>query len=703
MKQIVLTFFLILFMSMVGMSSFAQFSGTGSGTENDPYIIQNPIQLNQMRHFLNTKVFFKLMNDIDLTEFLEEENPSQGWLPIGDCVSYIFKGVLDGNGKTIKGLWIKRPSTECVGIFTCMEHATIKDLTIEAANIEGLSGGIIAGTAVGNITITGCSVSGAVKGKSCLGGYVGELHKWTDGTYYIDSECYLTNNISKVSVIGTGECVGGFAGYVSAKPIMSDCTFYDGDVRGTNNVGGLFGKATGRFTGQGVVVNITHCGFIGEIAGTSNVGGLIGLIKHDEKLDFENSSIKNCFSISNIDATGDNVGGLIGYDNGYSTSNNIARRTYIDNNYYSGSVNGANNVGGIVGYKKGAEITSCLATGSVEGSSYVGGIIGYGQETKVLKNVAINTQVTATTDKAKRIGYSTGTIGLPATTDENKAYNKVVVTVQGVVQDIVDSNTNGTGVGAFTLKQKATYVAMGFDFDNIWEISDGEGYPYIIGSTQMWPGDPETTADTDISSMNNVIYLNKVESKAGGQINLSIRMKNTVGIRGFQFDMYLPEGVTVVKSAKGKIMGSLSNGRLPEDDDHSLTLSELADGAINFLCGSLYDETFTGNDGEIATLTIKIDENLSDGDYPIILKNMKLEETDINKYYQTDFVKSTLTIKSYTLGDINGDSKVDALDIQTIINACANSETDVKYDMNNDGKVDALDIQQVINVASASK
>jgi hypothetical protein len=482
-------------------TSFAQFSGSGSGTESDPYLISSPIHLNQMRNFMNQKVYFKLMNDIDLTEFLEEENPSQGWLPIGDYISNFFKGVLDGNGKTIKGLWIKRTSNDCAGIFTCMENATIKDLTIEAANIECLSGGIIAGTAVGYITITGCSVSGVVKGKSNLGGYIGQLHIWTDGTYYNDSECDLSNNIAKVSVIGTGECVGGFAGYVSSHPIMTDCFFYDGDIRGKNYVGGLFGKAAGRFTNCSVCLEITHCGYIGEITGESNVGGLIGCIKHDEKYYKGFSSLKNSFSISNIDATGDNIGGLIGFDYGYTTDTDIARRTYIDNNYYCGSVKGANYVGGIVGYKRGAEITSCLATGSVVGNSYVGGIIGSGS-VSVLRNVAIDTQVTATTSNVYRIGGG----GEPGTPNENKAYNKVIVTVQGVVQDIVDSRMNGAGVGAYTLKEKATYVAMGFDFSNVWEISDGEGYPYIIGSTQEWPGDRKDVSSLTINPIAAVTY-----------------------------------------------------------------------------------------------------------------------------------------------------------------------------------------------------
>ena len=91
------------------LTSAVMFSGSGSGTESDPYLILNPIQLNQLRNFLNQSgVYFKLMADIDLTSFLEDENPNQGWQPVGSSSSAAFKGFLDGNGKTIKGLWLYR-------------------------------------------------------------------------------------------------------------------------------------------------------------------------------------------------------------------------------------------------------------------------------------------------------------------------------------------------------------------------------------------------------------------------------------------------------------------------------------------------------------------------------------------------------------------------------------------------------------------
>lgn len=59
----------------------AQFSGKGSGTKDDPYLITTANELNQTRN--NLEACYKLMRDIDLTEWLSENNPSQGWMPIG--------------------------------------------------------------------------------------------------------------------------------------------------------------------------------------------------------------------------------------------------------------------------------------------------------------------------------------------------------------------------------------------------------------------------------------------------------------------------------------------------------------------------------------------------------------------------------------------------------------------------------------------
>ncbi len=157
--------------------------------------------------------------------------------------------------------------------------------------------------------------------------------------------------------------------------------------------------------------------------------------------------------------------------------------------------------------------------------------------------------------------------------------------------------------------------------------------------------DTLNAANTDISVLNNIIYVEPFSAAPGTQMQMSIKMKNTVGIRGFQFDLYLPDGISAAKSSKGKILSSLTEDRLPAEDEHTLTLSEQGDGSIRFLCGSMADETFTGLDGEIATLTINVSGEMATGDYPVLLKNMKLTETDINHYYETELIETTVTVE----------------------------------------------------------
>ena len=162
-------------------------------------------------------------------------------------------------------------------------------------------------------------------------------------------------------------------------------------------------------------------------------------------------------------------------------------------------------------------------------------------------------------------------------------------------------------------------------------------------------------AVTDVTAYNNVIYVAPASvwaSSNTSEVELAICMNNTAKIRGFQFDLYLPKGMTAVKTSKGKVAASLNADRLPEDDEHTLTVAELGDGTIRFLCSSQYDESFTGTSGKIITLKVNI-QGLVDGEYPMTLKALKLSETDISKFYEVPEVVTLFTVNSTTATDIS--------------------------------------------------
>lgn len=513
-------------------TSFAQFSGSGSGTENDPYLILNPIQLNQLRNYLNMEgVYFKLMANIDLTEFLEDENPTQGWQPVGSSSSAAFKGILDGNGKTISGLWINRGEIDYVGLFGYTSQATIKNLNVAANTISGNNNvGGISGSS-DRTNLYALSFSGNISGKNNIGGITGvgseltynslEFHGYLQGSSCVggmvgnSDNIILSSSIISVEIIASGDYIGGLIGNTMGSLLVSDCDVNGSLISGNNYVGGacgineegslsscyIYADISGKNRVGGICgssqTNMTNCGFTGIVSGVSYCGGLIG----DQSPGYKSGRIitttqEYCFAIGSVVATNDYSGGLIGKDEGHFDDRykviqgdriftGSDYKNNISNCYFSGSVSGKNYTAGLVGYKKYGTISKSNSFTNVAGAKYVGGLVGFNDNSSTItRSVAINPKVTSTEGETARIvGHNEGTIASVGSTEENKSYNRTIVINQGVASDITDDLLNGTGVSATTLKLKATYVAMGWDFTDTWAIQETECYPYFKTQT----------------------------------------------------------------------------------------------------------------------------------------------------------------------------------------------------------------------------
>ena len=97
-----------------------EFAG-GSGTEDDPYLIETKEHLNNVRNYLDAH--YKMLSDIvftdaDFAEGGDFYNDGIGWCPIGTA-DIPFTGSFDGDGKSISGLTIVSQSSEAalVGFF----------------------------------------------------------------------------------------------------------------------------------------------------------------------------------------------------------------------------------------------------------------------------------------------------------------------------------------------------------------------------------------------------------------------------------------------------------------------------------------------------------------------------------------------------------------------------------------------------------
>lgn len=460
-------------MFLCSLLSFAQFSGSGSGTENDPYLIFNPIQLNQLRNFLNQEgVYFKLMADIDLTEFLDDEYPTQGWLPVGNSTSP-FCGILDGNGNTISGLIINRDNSDNIGLFGYTSSCLIRNLTLRAQikgrnNVGGFIGCAACKSEYSYInSLEGCRIEGTINGNENVGGFIGIVNgsvkyetrdykgRWVSATRYANVQAVSLTSV--VQIFGSGNNIGGIIGCINdGSGDASECVVNNSTLNGIQYVGGIIGKGA---------CSLNKCAYIGTISGDSYVGGICGR---------QDGAMTRCFVLSPISASGDYVGGMAG-----STKS----LTSISDCYYNGVVNGRDKVGGFVGYSE-SEIYHCQSISDVKGRNQVGGLVGCHNGT-IKSCISHSKYITATSGEIGRIyGHKDdGQVGTMGSTNENKSYNRTIVISQGVAQDITDNEMNGSGVSATTLRLKATYVAMGWDFTDTWEIQETECYPYFKTQT----------------------------------------------------------------------------------------------------------------------------------------------------------------------------------------------------------------------------
>ena len=153
--------------------------------------------------------------------------------------------------------------------------------------------------------------------------------------------------------------------------------------------------------------------------------------------------------------------------------------------------------------------------------------------------------------------------------------------------------------------------------------------------------------NTDLSQFENVLYVESQTCQAGESYTLSVKMKNSNSICGYQFDLVLPEGVTVAQDDESFYLISLSTERTTAKKTDYFNSAKQTDGSIRVLAASTQNITFSGNTGEVATIKINVASTVADGDYPVILKNIVTSDTDA-KTYEVDNVESTLTIGKVT-------------------------------------------------------
>jgi hypothetical protein len=246
---------------------------------------------------------FELANNIDASDTRNwnigdhDNNPqtpdsAMGWKPIGRYY-HSYTGKFKGNGFSISNLYINRPKDDCIGFFGSIYCNDIVDLTINDCKITGRY-------------------------------YVGGISGFTDSDPYnvqIPEMAYIKYSSVSGKIKGKNE-VGGFIGYLEA--IVHDC-YCRAEVIGDSLVGGFIGFSIG---------GIERCYSAGTVSGISKNSIPQGFVGEAMFLAFDNyNGFEGCYWDKEIAGVTTSEGG----GTGLSTSEMKTKKTYIEGDEYSHS------------------------------------------------------------------------------------------------------------------------------------------------------------------------------------------------------------------------------------------------------------------------------------------------------------------------------------------------------------------------------
>ena len=116
------------------------------------------------------------------------------------------------------------------------------------------------------------------------------------------------------------------------------------------------------------------------------------------------------------------------------------------------------------------------------------------------------------------------------------------------------------------------------------------------------------------------LYIDNAVIIPGGSTALSIQLKNNIDICGFQFDIAFPKGISIsaLTVSAGRKADGAGDGRPTIGDPVE------NDNQVVYTCAIAYDgsKPFTGNSGEVATLTINAPADLVEGQYTVQLSRV---------------------------------------------------------------------------------
>jgi len=654
------------------------------------------------------------------------------WTPVGDNIKK-FAGLFDGNGKVINNLYISKPQYG-VALFGGAS-GTVKNFTINNADVHNSSLYTAAVVGCGNCTIQGVTVKGDIEITGYT--YIGGIH---GNGYSKVSDCHVIGNDGSV-IEGSYIYVGGIKGFSGENGQTAiNCSVKNVDISGLTYVGGIQGilhyeniVKSCSVENVNVYVVLTpedagtdqhdvYCG--GLIAGNTSNASYANAYASIENFGNVNSKVifgdatesEQLIGLERYNRESDTVGALVG-GTSYSDINEAVKAAkatgkaiVLYENFSESEI--TEDIAGIEFVSVGTKSYTLQSTSAnLVFCKYTDGSAMYVNKTDVTGNATLKFiptedesvfDIAIEADKGKYLNRLSN-IDLTFTNANTDYSYEILARADGFVSvNGVPGNDNRYEFhfnGTDKASENGGYVVMGqvkfsgyseSDVDFSAKADTNAAQAAEIADNIVRSYYPEGSVDYDAAKTGKFIDDAKIEGivyeEATTEVKVVIEFNNniTAGNTAFYNDM-----TVTLTGANGKVY----TGKVGNDADTAEVNYEDGKDLVTFVFpevvvgenGYYYTATVKGAGYRNATLTKRLTADSADKTY-LFWNNVKDVEGD-----------------SFLAGDIVKDNIINIYDLSAVVSYFGEEGIDdnnnpgyAKYDLNRDGKIDSKDVAYVL-------
>ena len=224
-----------------------------------------------------------------------------------------------------------------------------------------------------------------------------------------------------------------------------------------------------------------------------------------------------------------------------------------------------------------------------------------------------------------------------------------------------------------------------------------------VKNTQLSPEHWVIFSDFELYIMENEeqmyhkLSAEDVKCVPGVPFTYNINLTNRDEVTAFQFEMTLPEGVSIYEE-NGQQEVQLTN----RGNGHMFSCTKKDEGnTYLFSALSLQSKPFKKNSGALVRMTLQPAEGMELGDYEVKVTNVELSKPNGMQVLPFDFT-TTLTVKEADPGDVNGDGMItvtDAVYVFRYVNGQVMPHFQQKAaDVNGDKQISINDAVGIVNM-----